>query len=69
VEGDVVSNGSQEPVVDVLDEEWAAIGQLGDDLESGEWELPSECPGWTVRDVLSHMVGTERSLLGEPSPA
>jgi uncharacterized protein (TIGR03083 family) len=69
MEGDVVSNGSQEPVVDVLDEEWAAIGQLGDALESGEWELPSECPGWTVRDVLSHMVGTESSLLGEPSPA
>ena len=33
-----------------------------------EWDLPSECPGWTVRDVLSHMVGTELSLLGEPAP-
>jgi uncharacterized protein (TIGR03083 family) len=64
-----VSSGSQEPVVDLLEEEWDAIGQLGDVLEVTEWELPSECPGWTVRDVLSHMVGTERSLLGESSPA
>jgi uncharacterized protein (TIGR03083 family) len=63
-----VSNGSQEPIVDVLDEAWTAIGELGDALEPAEWELPSECPGWTVRDVLSHIVGTELSLLGEPAP-
>jgi len=69
VEGETVGNGSKEPIVDILDEEWAAIGELGDDLEAGEWELPSECPGWTVRDVLSHMVGTERSLLGDTAPA
>ncbi len=66
--GKSVSKGSKEPVVDVLDEVWSAIGELGDDLEAGEWELPSECPGWTVRDVLSHMVGTESSLLGETAP-
>jgi uncharacterized protein (TIGR03083 family) len=69
VEGETVGNGSKEPVVDVLDEAWTAIGQLGDVLEASEWDLPSECPGWTVRDVLSHMVGTERSLLGETAPA
>jgi len=63
-----VSTGPQEPVVEVLAEEWGAIGELGEALDGGEWELPSECPGWTVRDVLSHMVGTELSLLGEPSP-
>jgi uncharacterized protein (TIGR03083 family) len=67
-EGESVSNGSQEPVVDLLEEAWSAIGQLGDTLDTNEWELPSECPGWTVRDVLSHMVGTELSLLGEPAP-
>lgn len=64
-----MGNGSAEPVVDVLEEEWGAVGALGDVLGESEWELPSECPGWTVRDVLSHMVGTERSLLGETAPA
>jgi uncharacterized protein (TIGR03083 family) len=63
-----VSNGSQEPVVEVLAEAWEAISELGEGLDAAEWELPSECPGWTVRDVLSHMVGTELSLLGEPAP-
>jgi uncharacterized protein (TIGR03083 family) len=67
-EGSTVTNGSNEPIVDVLKEEWTAIGELGDGLDSREWELPSECPGWTVRDVLSHIVGTELSLLGEPAP-
>ncbi len=67
-EGESVGNGPIEPVVEVLAEEWNAIGEFGDVLDETEWVLPSECPGWTVRDVLSHMVGTERSLLGEPSP-
>ena len=58
-----------EPVVGLLAEEWEAIAELGAGLEPGEWDLPSECPGWSVRDVLSHMVGTERSLLGDPQPA
>jgi len=60
--------GADEPVVGILAEEWGAIAALLDGLEPAEWELPSECPGWTVRDVVAHMVGTERSLLGDPEP-
>ena len=56
-------------VVGILGEEWEIIRSLGLALDSEEWEMPSECPGWTVRDVLSHLVGTERMLLGEPAPA
>lgn len=63
-----MGNQSDESVVDVLDEVWSAIIELGGVLGAGEWELPSECPGWTVSDVLAHMVGTERSLLGDPAP-
>lgn len=29
------------------------VGELSDD----EWEQPTECPGWTVRDVLAHLLG------------
>jgi uncharacterized protein (TIGR03083 family) len=57
-----------DPVVETLAEEWGAIGAIGSALDAEEWELPSECPGWTVRDVISHLVGTERSLLGEQPP-
>jgi uncharacterized protein (TIGR03083 family) len=63
-----VTFGTGEPVVAILDEEWRAISALAGDLADAEWDLPSECPGWTVRDVLSHLIGIERSLLGDPSP-
>jgi uncharacterized protein (TIGR03083 family) len=67
--GKVAMGGSfGEPVVALLAEEWDAIGVLGATLGDAEWELPSECPGWNVRDVLSHLVGTERWLLGDPQP-
>lgn len=62
-----VAKGS-EPVVGILGEEWAAIAGLGSDLAVDEWALPSECPGWSVRDLLSHIVGTERTLLGDAAP-
>ena len=57
-----------EPVVDLLDSEWKAISQLGSELDDSDWALPSECPGWSVKDLVSHMIGTERSLLGDPEP-
>jgi uncharacterized protein (TIGR03083 family) len=44
------------------------VEALGSALGAEEWEMPTECPGWNVRDVLSHLVGTERSLLGEEQP-
>jgi uncharacterized protein (TIGR03086 family) len=37
-----------------------------------EWELPSPCAGWSVRDVVNHLVGGNllfvRVLGGEPLP-
>ena len=35
---------------------------LGRSLGPGEWEAPSLCEGWRVRDVLAHVVGGERDL-------
>jgi uncharacterized protein (TIGR03083 family) len=64
-----MASDAQEETVAVLAEEWEAIASLGAELPPTEWSLPSECPGWTVRDLVAHMIGTERSLLGEPEPA
>jgi len=57
-----------EPAIELLAQEWESIAVLCSELDSTEWELPTECPGWSVRDVLSHLIGTERSLLGDPAP-
>ncbi len=57
-----------EPVVDQLAEVWSSlIGACGQ-LDGGEWDLPTDCPGWSVKDNLSHLVGIERMLLGDPAP-
>jgi uncharacterized protein (TIGR03083 family) len=37
-------------------------------LTETDWALPTECPGWTVQDVVSHLVGVERLLMGDPEP-
>lgn len=58
-----------EPVVDRLAEVWASLDTLCDDLTEVEWKTPTALPGWTVQDCLSHVVGVERMLLGDPQPA
>jgi uncharacterized protein (TIGR03083 family) len=57
-----------EPIVDLLEIEWAAIAALAATFTDEEWELPTALPGWTVRDNVSHVIGIERSLLGDPAP-
>ncbi len=52
----------------LLETEWTVIGELVDDLDEQQWKLPTDLPGWTVQDNLSHIVGTELMLLGEPAP-
>ena len=41
---------------------------LAGSFEDADWERPTECPGWTVKDQLSHLVGIELELLGGPPP-
>jgi len=41
---------------------------LGDACSESNWEQPSRCPGWSVKDIVSHTIGLERLLLGEPLP-
>jgi uncharacterized protein (TIGR03083 family) len=57
-----------EPVIDMLDVEWASIAALAATLTDDEWGLPTALPGWSVKDNVSHVIGIERSLLGDPAP-
>jgi uncharacterized protein (TIGR03083 family) len=57
-----------EPVVDRLVEVWASVVTACEQLEAGQWDRPTDCPGWSVRDHLSHLIGIERMLLGDPAP-
>lgn len=57
-----------EPVVGDLAEVWSSILDACEGVDDAVWELVTECPGWTVRDQLSHLIGIERALLGEQPP-
>ena len=55
--------------VDTLVTTWRALSEVCSDLDEAGWKSASGLPGWTVQDVLSHIVGTERFLEGlEPAP-
>jgi uncharacterized protein (TIGR03083 family) len=54
--------------VDLLRGEFDAIATLCASLTKDDWDTPTCLPGWTVRDVLSHVIGTEAMLCGEPTP-
>jgi uncharacterized protein (TIGR03083 family) len=56
-------------IVAALDEVWDALLSLAGELEPGDWERPTPLPGWTVRDIYSHVLGTESMLLGRKQPA
>lgn len=60
--------GGGEAVIDSLAEVWASVADACQDLDASQWALPTDCPGWSVQDQLSHLVGIERTLLGDPSP-
>jgi len=58
-----------EPIVDLLEAEWRALSDLCATLDEAAWALPTDLPGWSVKDNISHIVGTERQLRGEAPPA
>jgi len=59
---------NRQATVDLLRNEFTVLGELGASLDEAQWDTPTCLPGWTVRDVLSHVTGTEAGLLGEPVP-
>ncbi len=51
-----------------LAETWGGLAEVTSELSDTEWALPTECPGWDVKDQLSHLIGIERIIMGEPAP-
>ena len=52
--------------LDKLAECFDALDSLGAELTEQQWKTPTQLPGWTVQDNLSHIIGTERVLAGLP---
>lgn len=51
---------------------WASaiepFADLAESLTDEQWTAPSILPGWTNADIVAHVVGIERDLLGQAEP-
>lgn len=56
-------------VVELQEEAYRVLDALCSSLTDEEWDRPTDCPGWSVKDNLSHITGTESMLLGRPAPS
>ena len=54
------------PTLDALFATWDSIDALLADRPESDWKTPTRCTGWSVQDVASHLIATERMLAGLP---
>ncbi|MEU8590903.1 maleylpyruvate isomerase family mycothiol-dependent enzyme [Streptomyces sp. NPDC048664] len=57
-----------QPYADAWTHSIDAISELVQPLAEGEWNRRTPCPGWSVRDVVSHVIGMDCEMLGDPRP-
>ena len=59
---------SNQRIVDMMEQVWQSLAEVGDTCNEDDWKTATDCPGWTVQDQVSHLVGSECRLLGRPAP-
>ena len=42
--------------------ELLTIADLAAGLDGHQWQAPSPCPGWTVGDLVAHVIDTETAV-------
>lgn len=57
-----------QPYADAWTHSVDAISELVQPLVEGEWNRRTPCPGWSVRDIVSHVIGMDCEMLGDPRP-
>src|SRR5437667_6602122 len=50
-------------VVDLFPQERRQLLMLFSELEAEDWEKPTSCPGWTVKDIGLHLLGDDIGYL------
>lgn len=63
-----MSQPDKTQIINLLAQEWNQIAELCESLTDEQWHAPTECPGWTVKDQISHIIGTEKMLAGDSAP-
>ncbi|MDY6808449.1 MAG: maleylpyruvate isomerase family mycothiol-dependent enzyme [Actinomycetota bacterium] len=53
-----------EPIVDALVAQWQTLDDVVSALSDDQWSADSILPGWSVADIVAHVIGTESILEG-----
>ncbi len=61
-------NEANQQLVDMMEHVWRSIATLCNGLTEAQWKTPTDCPGWSVQDQISHLAGSETGILGDPDP-
>ncbi|KEG41111.1 MULTISPECIES: maleylpyruvate isomerase family mycothiol-dependent enzyme [Streptomyces althioticus group] len=57
-----------QPYADAWSHSIEAISELVQPLPEADWNRRTPCPGWSVRDVVSHVIGLDSEMYGDPRP-
>lgn len=57
-----------QPYADAWSHSIEAISELVQPLVEADWNRRTPCPGWSVRDVVSHVIGLDSEMYGDPRP-
>ncbi|GAB2734810.1 maleylpyruvate isomerase family mycothiol-dependent enzyme [Streptomyces bullii] len=57
-----------QPYADAWTHSIEAISELVQPLAEADWNRRTPCPGWSVRDIVSHVIGLDSEMLGDPRP-
>ena len=55
-------------IIDALEETWSHTARTLRGRSERDFDALTACPGWSVRDVVNHVTGTELFLAGSPVP-
>ena len=55
-------------IIDALGETWSSVERTISARSERDFDALSACPGWSVRDVVNHITGTELFYAGTPIP-
>ena len=62
-------NHSDAALVDLVDEMLTSVISVCETLPADAWDRPTDCPAWSVRDVVAHLADFEvRATGGPPAP-
>src|SRR5207237_137900 len=57
---------TDEDRIALMEQAASSVDELCSLLDEDDWDLPTDLPGWTVKDNLSHLVSYEAAAIGRP---